>query len=141
MIAVNKNSTFLQKNVSHSHVHQSTLLPKRSEAEPRVPSSNYRTARTQYPTRMASCRRGPRAAHIQIIPPSEASPELQSHYQAVQNPDGGIDNIMAIHSLNPSGMSHHDRLYKHIMRDPSPLSRVEREVVAVAVSVTNHCTY
>ena len=38
-------------------------------------------------------------------------------------------------------MEHHYDLYRHLMAGPSPLSRVQREMIAVAVSVENDCFY
>jgi alkylhydroperoxidase family enzyme len=35
---------------------------------------------------------------------------------------------------------HYD-LYVELMRAPGPLSRVQRETIAVAVSAVNHCEY
>ena len=51
------------------------------------------------------------------------------------------DNIIRIHSLNPRSMRDHHQLYAHLMRGPSPLSRVQREMIAVTVSAANHCFY
>jgi uncharacterized peroxidase-related enzyme len=53
----------------------------------------------------------------------------------------GIDHILKIHSLNPESLEHHYRLYEHLMRGPSGLSRAEREMIAVVVSSTNDCFY
>ena len=53
----------------------------------------------------------------------------------------GFDNIIRIHSLNPASMAHHVTLYAHLMRGRSPLSRVQREMIAVAVSAANDCYY
>jgi len=35
----------------------------------------------------------------------------------------------------------HARLYVHLMRGPSPLTRIQREMVAVNVFAVNHCFY
>lgn len=52
-----------------------------------------------------------------------------------------IDNILASHSLNPDAMRAHVALYRTIMFGPSPLTRAEREAIAVAVSAANDCHY
>jgi alkylhydroperoxidase family enzyme len=52
-----------------------------------------------------------------------------------------VDNILRIHSLNPRSMRDHYALYAHLMRGPSPLSRVQREMIAVVVSAENDCFY
>ena len=50
-------------------------------------------------------------------------------------------NILASHSLNPEAVAAHVRLYRTIMFGDSPLTRTEREAVAVAVSAANDCHY
>jgi alkylhydroperoxidase family enzyme len=50
-------------------------------------------------------------------------------------------NILASHSLNAAALEAHLRLYRTIMFGDSPLSRVEREAIAVAVSAANDCFY
>jgi alkylhydroperoxidase family enzyme len=50
-------------------------------------------------------------------------------------------NILASHSLNPEAVAAHVRLYRTIMFGDSPLTRTEREAIAVAVSAVNDCHY
>lgn len=51
------------------------------------------------------------------------------------------DNIIQIHGVHPRVMRHHYDLYLEIMRRRSPLTRRQREMVAVAVSAANKCHY
>lgn len=53
----------------------------------------------------------------------------------------GMANILASHSLNQDALRAHLGLYRTIMFGPSPLSRSEREAMAVAVSAANDCHY
>lgn len=53
----------------------------------------------------------------------------------------GVDNIIASHSLNADAVKAHLGLYRTIMFGPSPLTRTEREAIAVAVSAANDCHY
>jgi alkylhydroperoxidase family enzyme len=50
-------------------------------------------------------------------------------------------HIVASHSLNAPAMQAHMTLYRTIMFGESPLSRAEREAIAVAVSAANDCHY
>jgi alkylhydroperoxidase family enzyme len=50
-------------------------------------------------------------------------------------------NILASHSLNEDALNAHLGLYRTIMFGESPLSRTEREAIAVAVSAANDCHY
>ena len=52
-----------------------------------------------------------------------------------------LPHILGSHSLNPDALEAHLRLYRTIMFGPSPLSRSEREAIAVAVSAANDCHY
>jgi alkylhydroperoxidase family enzyme len=52
-----------------------------------------------------------------------------------------LDNVLASHSLNQAALRAHLDLYRTIMFGESPLSRSEREAVAVAVSAANECHY
>ena len=80
-------------------------------------------------------------AWIRVIPPTEVNGELAEQYERMREPDGTVDNILTIHSLNPASLRAHYDLYKVCMYGPSELSRAQREMVAVVVSVTNHCHY
>ncbi|MFQ5426038.1 MAG: carboxymuconolactone decarboxylase family protein [Gaiellales bacterium] len=50
-------------------------------------------------------------------------------------------NILGSHSLNHDALRAHVRLYRTIMYGDSPLSRSEREAIAVTVSAANDCHY
>ena len=80
-------------------------------------------------------------AWIRVIPPAEASGELAQYYDRMREPDGSVDNILTIHSLNPASLRAHFDLYKVCMYGPSELSRAQREMIAVVVSAANQCHY
>ncbi len=52
-----------------------------------------------------------------------------------------VDNIMQIHSLNPRAMDAHHRLYTSAMTGTATLRKVDRELIALVVSVENRCVY
>ena len=51
------------------------------------------------------------------------------------------DNIIQIHAAHPAVMRGHVDLYRALMHGAGPLSRREREMIAVRVSGINHCPY
>lgn len=51
------------------------------------------------------------------------------------------DNIIQIHRIHPEVMRVHYDLYLELMHKAGPLTRVQREMIAVAVSVENACDY
>lgn len=52
-----------------------------------------------------------------------------------------LDHILRSHSANGPVLRAHLSLYRAIMFGESPLSRTEREAMAVAVSAVNNCHY
>ncbi len=82
-----------------------------------------------------------RMAFIETIAPSDASGPLAELYRRFGNKDGTVDNVLQAHSLNPESLEAHCGLYVQAMHRPSPLSRVEREIIAVTVSRVNECQY
>ncbi len=52
-----------------------------------------------------------------------------------------VDNIMQIHSLNPEALAAHHALYRSAMKGTRSLRKVDREMVALVVSLANRCHY
>ena len=80
-------------------------------------------------------------AWIKMIDEKDAAEELLVLYERVREPWGGVDNILKVHSLNPDSLRGHFELYKTLMRGPSDLSLIQREMIAVVVSAVNKCHY
>ena len=80
-------------------------------------------------------------AWIKIIREEEATGRLKELYDKYTEPWGGVDNILKIHSLNVKSMETHYKLYAHLMRGRSELSKVQREMIAVVASAANRCHY
>ena len=51
------------------------------------------------------------------------------------------DNIVRIHGVHSRTMKHHYDLYRELMYGRGPLTRAQREMIAVVVSVANSCHY
>lgn len=80
-------------------------------------------------------------AWIRVIQEDEAEGELKERYGGLTEPWGGVDNIIKIHSLNLPSLEAHYTMYVTLMRGPSDLSLIQREMIAVVVSAINHCHY
>lgn len=78
---------------------------------------------------------------IDEIPDGEAQGPLRQIYDAVKAQRGKVARILSVHSLDPPALQHHLDLYMHLMFSPGPLSRREREAIAVTVSAVNGCAY
>jgi alkylhydroperoxidase family enzyme len=80
-------------------------------------------------------------AHIRTIDPQDADGPLGQLYTDAVQRAGRVFNILRIQSLNPAALDASMRMYVTLMRGPGPLSRVEREAIAVSVSRVNDCFY
>jgi alkylhydroperoxidase family enzyme len=80
-------------------------------------------------------------AWIKMVDHDDADDYLLSLYKKVGTPDGDVDHILKIHSLQPRSLEDHYKLYKNLMRGRSGLSRIQREMIAVVVSAVNNCHY
>ncbi len=81
-------------------------------------------------------------AWIDVVPDDEwDGPLSELHSQVVDRDTGRVDNIMAVHSLNPRALAAHNALYSSAMAGTATLRKVERELIALVVSLENHCHY
>ncbi len=81
-------------------------------------------------------------ARIETVPDDSWDGELGKLYPTVVDPKyGRVDNIIAVHSLNPRGLAAHQSLYGSAMASTASLRKVERELIALVVSLENHCHY
>lgn len=81
-----------------------------------------------------------RPAWIDTVPEPEADEDLAALYARMRGRDG-VAHILQSNSLNPPVLEAHYDLYRRIMFGPSPLTRVQRETIAVVVSLLNRCHY
>ena len=63
----------------------------------------------------------------EMIPPDDRVPDQ--------------DNILRIHGVHSLAMRQHYDLYKQLMYSKGPLTRIQREMIAVVVSAQNKCRY
>jgi alkylhydroperoxidase family enzyme len=81
---------------------------------------------------------------IDMVPDSGWSSDdnlRELHGEVVDPRSGRVDQIMAVHSLNPRGMAAHQAVYSSAMAGTSSLRKVERELIALVVSLENQCHY
>ena len=80
-------------------------------------------------------------AWIKVIAHEEARGFLKKLYDDAVKRAGRIWNIVSIMGQNPRAMKASMDFYGVLMRGASPLSRGQREMLAVVVSSGNHCIY
>ena len=79
---------------------------------------------------------------IRTIAPGEATGLLRRLYDEAIARAGKVFNVLRIQSLRPEVLEIGVQLYEELMFSPrSPLSRAQREMIAVAVSRVNQCHY
>jgi len=76
---------------------------------------------------------------IHTIPEAEATGELAALYQRLAYADGSVDEAFRALSLNPALLAADAAMYDTVMYGDSPLSRLDRELLAMTVSRLNGC--
>lgn len=80
-------------------------------------------------------------AWIRIIEEDEADGQLARIYEAARKRAGRVYNILKIQSQNARALQTMIQFYKAALLDDSPLTRGQREMLAVVVSRANACHY
>ncbi len=71
----------------------------------------------------------------------EATGLLKRQLEAAIKRAGRIWNIVQVMSINEMALKDSIRFYQTVMMGESPLTRSQREMLAVVVSVENNCHY
>ena len=80
-------------------------------------------------------------AWIKVVEEGEARGRLGRFYEAAVKRSGRVYNILKIQSNSPMALESSMGMYAAIMKGDSPLSRSQREMLAVVVSRANGCHY
>jgi hypothetical protein len=79
--------------------------------------------------------------HIHVLDYEATEGVARREYDAAMRRAGRIWNIVSIQCQLPEVMRDSMRLYRSIMFGPSPLTRAQREMLAVVTSSVNDCYY
>ena len=80
-------------------------------------------------------------AWIKTMPQDSATGKTKKVYDRILKERGHLANIFIAQGLEPEVLEDHLDLYVHLMIGPGPLSREEREMIAVVVSAANRSAY
>lgn len=80
-------------------------------------------------------------AFIETTPPGRAEGKLRKLYEAAIQRAGRVYKIVQVQSPNPDALASSMHLYRTLMFGESPLTRIEREALAVVTSRANDCFY
>ncbi|MCA8977551.1 MAG: carboxymuconolactone decarboxylase family protein [Planctomycetes bacterium] len=78
---------------------------------------------------------------IRQVEDEEASGACRRELEEARRRAGRVWNIVRIMTPNPAVLRASMQLYAAVMHGPSPLSRFQREMLAVVVSRANGCVY
>jgi uncharacterized peroxidase-related enzyme len=72
---------------------------------------------------------------------AEATGAAKRELDAARQRAGRVWNIVRIMTPNPAALRASMQFYGTLMHGDSPLTRFQRELLAVVTSQTNHCVY
>jgi uncharacterized peroxidase-related enzyme len=75
------------------------------------------------------------------LPPEKLTPEIQAYFKKCEEKLGFVPNVLAAYAFDMAKLSVFVAMYNDLMLAPSGLSKLEREMIAVAVSSHNKCYY
>ena len=75
------------------------------------------------------------------LPAGPLSPEMKAYFAKCQEKLGFVPNVLKAYAFDMAKLSAFVALYNDLMLAPSGLSKLEREMIAVAVSSHNRCYY
>jgi len=75
------------------------------------------------------------------LPQDELSPEMEAYFALCLEKLGFVPNVLRAYALDNAKLEAFVALSDDLMRAPSGLSKLEREMIAVAVSCANRCFY
>lgn len=78
---------------------------------------------------------------INEVEPEQAKGQLKEIYDTLIAKRGKVSEVLKVQSLHPASILSHLNLYMDIMFAKTELSRAEKEMIAVVVSVANGCIY
>ena len=75
------------------------------------------------------------------LPMAELSDDTKAYFDKCQEKLGLIPNVLKAYAFDEAKLRAFSTFYNDLMLGPSGLSKLEREMIAVAVSSQNHCYY
>jgi len=83
----------------------------------------------------------PHALNIPVPPRAKLDADTQAYFAKCDEKLGYVPNVLLSYSFDAKKLRGFSEMYNELMLAPSGLSKLEREMIAVAVSSINHCYY
>ncbi len=105
-----------------------------------------RSSKTAAAGRAAKARAGAAAADDTTItaldlPAVKLSPDMAAYFAKCEEKLGFVPNVLKAYAFDMAKLTAFVSMYNDLMLAPSGLSKLEREMIAVAVSAHNRCYY
>jgi uncharacterized peroxidase-related enzyme len=84
---------------------------------------------------------GPPPVMALSLPQAELTPEIAAYFEKCREKIGYVPNVLLAYSHDMAKLEAFAGMYNDLMLAPSGLSKLEREMIAVAVSAENRCFY
>lgn len=94
---------------------------------------------TDRPTRQQP--RDVTALDLPDIDPATMPADLAAYFDKCESKLGFVPNVLVAHAFDPLKLRQFADVYNQLMMGESELSKLEREMIAVAVSARNRCHY
>jgi uncharacterized peroxidase-related enzyme len=75
------------------------------------------------------------------LAPAALSPDMAAYFAKCEEKLGFVPNVLKAYAFDAAKLSAFVAMYNDLMLTPSGLSKLEREMIAVAVSSQNRCYY
>ncbi len=75
------------------------------------------------------------------LPPEKLSPEMAAYFAKCEEKLGFVPNVLKAYAFDSAKLAAFVAMYNDLMLAPSGLSKLDREMIAVAVSSHNKCYY
>ncbi|MEO1103829.1 MAG: peroxidase-related enzyme [Pseudomonadota bacterium] len=85
----------------------------------------------------------PEANHVIALdlPEADLSPETRAYFDKCREKLGLLPNVLRAYAFDEAKLRAFTEFYNDLMLADSPLSKLEREMIAVVVSAANRCHY
>jgi uncharacterized peroxidase-related enzyme len=121
-------------------------MAKTSRRKARAAAARVATLRSEHPQSNKAGPASPKASDDAPIialdlPPAPLSPAMQAYFAKCEEKLGFVPNVLASYAFEMAKLEAFVAMYNDLMLAPSGLSKLEREMIAVAVSSVNRCYY
>jgi len=83
----------------------------------------------------------PKTTALDLAPPDPLPEDVATLFAKCEEKLGLIPNVLVAYAHNPQKLQAFGLMYNTLMLGPSGLTKLEREMIAVAVSALNRCWY